>query len=87
MPCVELFEKQSTDYKSIILHNKNNTKQVKTISVEIGSTMGWYKYADFCIGLDTFGASGKKNDLLRYFNLDVDGIYDTILNNFPLLSL
>ena len=77
MPCIELFEKQSIEYRNIILK-----KNVKKISVESGSTMGWYKYADYCIGIDTFGASGKIDDILKYFKLDVEGIYTNIVNDF-----
>lgn len=28
-----------------------------TLSVEAGSTLGWHKYADDCVGIDRFGAS------------------------------
>ena len=75
MPCVELFEKQNIEYKNIILPNNK-----KIISVEAGCTIGWYKYTNLCIGIDTFGSSGKKDDLLKYFQLDVDGIYNQIIN-------
>ena len=76
IPCIELFEEQSLEYRNIILQ-----KNIRKISVEAGSTMGWYKYADYCIGIDTFGASGKKDELLKYFKLDAESIYNNIVNN------
>lgn len=74
IPCFELFEQQNIEYRNIILPS-NKLK----ISVEAGSTLGWYKYANHCIGIDTFGASGKGEDLLKYFGLDVESIYSQIL--------
>ena len=62
MPCVELFDSQSVEYKNKILPNN-----VKKLSVEAGSTIGWYKYADYCFGIDSYGASGKGNDVMDYF--------------------
>lgn len=75
IPCVELFENQNIEYKNIILPcNKT------IISVEAGCTIGWYKYAKYTIGIDSYGASGKKNDLLKYFQLDTEGIFNQIIN-------
>ena len=52
MPCWELFEEQSDEYKESIL-----PKSCKAIvSVEAGSTFGWAKYAHKSIGRDDFGA-------------------------------
>ena len=75
IPCLELFEEQNIEYKNMIL-----PKDKVIFSVEAGCTIGWYKYAQHCIGIDTYGASGKKDDLLKYFKLDVDGIYNQIIN-------
>ena len=62
MPCIELFEQQNIEYKNIIL-----PKDKLKISVEAGCTIGWFKYADHCIGIDTYGASGKGVDVMDYF--------------------
>jgi transketolase len=47
----------------MILDNK------PTVSIEFASTAFWHKYADLCIGIDTFGKSGKPKDLIQHFNL------------------
>ncbi len=52
MPSMFLFDKQDKKYKDSILNN--NTFKV---AIELGSSMPWYKYADFVYGLDDFGAS------------------------------
>ena len=35
------------------------------IALEAGSTAFWHKYADTCVGLDDFGASGKAEVLYQ----------------------
>ena len=52
MPSMFLFDKQSAEYKESVLPSNNFI-----MSVELGSTMPWYKYADYAYGLDQFGAS------------------------------
>ncbi|KAI9499792.1 Transketolase [Coemansia spiralis] len=53
MPCLELFDAQSDEYRHSVL-----TPGVPSISVEALSTFGWHKYVHHPIGIDTFGASG-----------------------------
>ena len=74
-PCIELYEEQNLSYKNYVL-----PKDIKKISFEAGSTLGWHKYADECYGIDEFGKSGKGDEVLSYFGFDIDKI-GTILNN------
>jgi len=69
MPCSNLFDIQENDYKELIL-----PKNIKKVSIEAGSTMGWYKYVDFTYGVDTFGASGNPNDLKKYYGFNTESI-------------
>ena len=85
MPCCELFDQQDNLYKEEIV-----PKNIKKLSLEAGSTLGWHKYADYVYGIDTFGESGKINDLKEYFEFTLDKInnyinhyiYGGITNNF-----
>ena len=43
-----------------------------------GSTLGWYKYANYCIGLDNFGMSGKGGEVMEYFGFTVEKIMKNI---------
>ncbi|KAJ2555040.1 Transketolase [Coemansia sp. RSA 1933] len=52
MPCLELFDAQSDEYRHSVL-----TPGVPSISVEALSTFGWHKYVHHPIGIDTFGLS------------------------------
>jgi len=76
MPCQELFDKQSEEYKEFVL-GKNYEKRV---SLEIQSTYGWGKYAKYNIGIDSFGASGKPADLIKHFKFTKEDIAEKIQN-------
>jgi transketolase len=72
MPCQELFEKQSNDYKEKILE-KNSLK----ISIEASSVASWEKYVGkngYSLGIKSFGKSAPIKDLYKYFNLTSDHI-------------
>ncbi|WP_129688868.1 transketolase [Gottfriedia acidiceleris] len=73
MPSMDLFEKQSDEYKQSVLP-KEVTKRV---AVEMGSSFGWHKYVGFdgeVISIDTFGASAPGNLLMEKFGFTVDHV-------------
>ncbi|WP_088072450.1 transketolase [Gottfriedia luciferensis] len=73
MPSMDLFEKQSEEYKQSVLP-KEVTKRV---AVEMGSSFGWHKYVGFegeVIAIDTFGASAPGNLLMEKFGFTVDHV-------------
>ena len=74
MPSHHLFEKQTKKYQKEIL-----PKSKKTLAIEMGSSMSWYKYTKDVYGLDTFGASGPMEEILNYFNFTVDKIVEAFL--------
>ena len=68
MPCWELFEEQTDEYKESIL-----PKSCKAIvSIEAGSTFGWAKYAHKSIGRDDFGASAPAGILYKEFGITTE---------------
>merc|ERR1719183_2008154 len=70
MPCWELFEEQSDEYKESIL-----PKSCKAIvSIEAGSTFGWSKYAHKSIGRDDFGASAPAGILYKEFGITTEAM-------------
>ncbi|KAI8594016.1 Transketolase, thiamine diphosphate binding domain-containing protein [Geranomyces variabilis] len=64
MPCWELFEEQSLEYKMSVFPDG-----LPVISIEAMSTFGWDRWAHVCIGIDSFGASGPYKDLYKKFGL------------------
>ena len=76
LPCWEIFEKQSEEYKLNVLGEKLK------VGVEAGSELGWHKYIGsngIFIGMKTFGASAPANHLFEYFGLSSDKIREKIL--------
>lgn len=71
MPSVELFERQSKEYKESIL-----PKSIKILAIEMASTALWYKYADEVIGIDTFGASAPAETVIREYGFTVENVVD-----------
>lgn len=74
VPCLELFELQSEEYKKEIL-----PRGVKIITLESSNDTNWLKYATndkYCLKINTFGISAKKKDVLNFVGFD----YDTLLN-------
>ena len=53
MPCVELFEEQSVDYKYSIF-----PEGVPVLAVEAQGSFGWPKWSHAQHCMETFGASG-----------------------------
>ncbi|MBF2055643.1 MAG: transketolase [Cyanobacterium sp. T60_A2020_053] len=76
MPCLDLFDLQSDEYKESVLP-KAITKRV---SVEAGVTWGWEKYVGSegkTIGVDTFGASAPGGVIMEQFGFTVDNVVAT----------
>lgn len=76
MPCMRLFDEQSANYKEEIL-----PIGYKTIVIERASTFGWNKYVysdKYIIGIDSFGLSGNKDDVLKELKLDDESIYKRV---------
>ncbi len=76
MASMDVFEKQSDEYKDSVL----DPKITKRISVEAASTMGWHKYIKDgkAIGMEGFGASAPGNKLFEKFGFTVDNIINQV---------
>lgn len=77
MPCIELFEAQDNAYQTSVL----GKDYAHRISIEMGSTLGWHKFAKFSIGVDKFGASGKANDVIKNYGFTKETIAKIILDH------
>jgi transketolase len=74
MPCQELFNDQSEDYKMSVI-----TKGVPKLAIEAGSTFGWHKYACDVIGMDEFGLSAPANQLFDAFGFTTENVVNRAL--------
>lgn len=64
MPSWELFDQQDEEYKKSVL----SLDKAHRISVEMMSSFAWDRYAEHHMAIDTFGVSGKANEVMEYFN-------------------
>lgn len=71
MPCCELFDAQPEDYKQKVLG------RAPRIAVEAAAAFGWERYtgsSDKVIGINSFGASGKGDEVYNYFGITAENV-------------
>ena len=64
MPCQELFNQQSINYKNKIIN-----KDIPAITIEASSVSSWEKYSKNNMGIETFGESAPFKEVYSHFNL------------------
>jgi transketolase len=72
MPCFNLFDNQTKNFRDKILRETKNI-----ISIEAASTDCWKKYIGInglSFGIDTFGKSAPYKDIYKHFGLTVQNI-------------
>ena len=76
MPCQELFNIQSREYKNKILDEESTV-----ITIEAGGVSSWKKYIGkkgLSLGVETFGESAPYKEVYDHFNLTSDKIVNLI---------
>ncbi len=75
MPCTELFDAQSKEYKEKVLG------KAPRVAVEAAAKYGWERYVGIegkIIGMDGFGASGPAGELYKHFGITVDAVVNAV---------
>jgi transketolase len=70
MPCVSKFLQQAIQYKEELL-----PVGYKTVVIEAGSSLGWYRFVyndKYLMTIDKFGKSGTKDEVLEYCDFNFD---------------
>tara|TARA_B100000700_G_C15019731_1_gene845089 strand:+ start:27 stop:2009 length:1983 start_codon:yes stop_codon:yes gene_type:complete len=78
MPCQELFDNQSDDFKKDILDEDS-----LVVTIEAGNVSSWKKYLGkkgISLGIDRFGESAPYKKIYDHLNLSVEKILTTIQN-------
>lgn len=78
MPCWELFDKQTSEYKDTIFGGDIG----KRVSIEAGVEQGWHKYIGMnglAICMEGYGASAPQHALAVEFGFTVESILERIL--------
>lgn len=81
MPCTDVFDRQSQDYKDSVLPPSVR----KRVAVEAGVGDYWRKYVGLdgkVVAVDRFGESAPAEDVFRYFGFTVDHVIDTVESLF-----
>ncbi len=79
MPCVEVFESQSEEYKESILPKTCKRR----VAIETTTPDAWYKYVGLegmVIGMTSFGESAPASKVFEHFGFTVDAIYNKVKN-------
>ena len=77
IPCWELFDQQSEEYKSHVLGN------TLKIGIEASNGFGWEKYLGsdgLFFGINSFGISCPGKDAYKYFKLTAKDIFEKIID-------
>lgn len=81
MPSMELFREQDEAYKEEVLPKEVTNR----VSLEMGSTFGWAEWTGtdgLNIGIDTFGLSGKGNEVTAEFGFTPEKVAEKITNKY-----
>jgi transketolase len=77
MPCMDIFEEQSAEYKESVLPKAVR----KRVAIEALSDFGWGKYVGLdgaCVTMNRFGASGPAGKLFEMFGFTVENVVKTV---------
>ena len=76
MPCIELFDSQSEDYKKKVID-----ETTLVVTIEAGNTVNWKKFLGnkgMAFGIDRFGESAPYKKIYEHYNLTTDKIVAAI---------
>jgi len=77
MPCQEIFDAQDESYKTEILGDNSTLR----VAIEAAISQGWERYIGnngIFIGMNSFGASGKAEDLFKHFQITSENACEQI---------
>ncbi len=75
MPCWELFEKQTSDYRNSVLPEGSKAR----LAVEAAIALGWQKWVGDqgdIVSIETFGASAPADELFKQYGFSVENIVE-----------
>ncbi len=81
MPCAELFEAQSSEYRQTVLPST----VTKRVAIEAAHADYWYKYVGLdgkVIGMRSFGESAPAGDLFKHFGFTTENVVSTVKSLF-----
>jgi len=77
MPCMELFDRQSADYRERVLPNACR----KRVAIEAGISQPWYKYVGLdgkVVGIDRFGISAPGDEVMAKLGMTAATVVEAV---------
>ena len=65
LPCWACFDAQDDEYRDTVLR-----RDVPSVSLEAGATLGWHRYVDDALGIDSFGLSAPGDYVFEHFHIN-----------------
>ncbi len=81
LPCWRCFDEQPLEYRNKVLR-----RTIPSVAIEAGATLGWTRYVDDAIGIDTFGISAPGSYVFDYFNITSSTIVEHVAQWLQRLS-
>ncbi len=91
VPCFDLLIRQDSAFIAQILGQNSSDSQKdssdslesnpKVFALEASRGLEWHRFADFVIGIDSFGKSGKGEAVFKHFGFSKEVVAQTIANN------
>jgi transketolase len=75
MPCTEIFDTQSSDYKESVLPSNVRAR----VAIEAAHQDFWFKYVGMdgaIVGMSTFGESAPAGELFKLFGFTVENVVE-----------
>jgi transketolase len=73
LPCWACFEAQDESYRTGVLR-----RDIASVSLEAGATLGWHRYVDVALGIDDFGLSAPGSYVFEYFHINAQALVDFV---------
>ncbi|NNN08037.1 MAG: transketolase [Acidimicrobiaceae bacterium] len=73
LPCWTCFEEQDGEYRARVLR-----RDIPSVSLEAGATLGWHRYVDDALGIDSFGLSAPGSYAFEYFHINAEALVDFV---------
>lgn len=74
-------QKDSNDSSKSNDSRESSNSNPKIFAIEASRALEWYRFADFVIGIDSFGKSGKGEEVFKHFGFSKEIVAQTIANN------
>jgi transketolase len=73
LPCWACFDEQDDFYRASVLR-----RDIPSVSLEAGATLGWHRYVDDALGIDAFGLSAPGSYAFEYFHVNAEVLVDFV---------